>query len=117
MAIPTTKTRHLGHDMRDMFEAARAEALFASTLQPSESPSPDQVRHAVAATMRTWGIRGCAAQLAGEYGDHPDTAAARMTWALATIRAAYPTWSTTSTPALTLRPLPLPLVSRRAVAG
>jgi hypothetical protein len=73
----------------------RAEALFASTLQPSESPPADQIRHAVATTLRRLGIGGCAGQLAGEYGDHPDTAAARMTWALAMIRAVYPAPSLT----------------------
>jgi hypothetical protein len=75
----------------DRIRQLRAEALFASTLQPSESPSPDQVRRAVATTLRRLGVRGCAGQLAGEFGDHPDTAAARMTWALAMIRAVYPT--------------------------
>jgi hypothetical protein len=74
----------------DHIRQLRAEALFASTLQPSESPCPDQVQRAVATTLRRLGIRGCAGQLAGEYGDHPDTAAARMTWALAMISAAYP---------------------------
>ena len=75
-------------------EAIRAEALFASTLQPSESRSPDQVRHAVATTLRRLGIRGCAGHLAEEFGDHPHTAATRMTWALATVRTAYPVPST-----------------------
>jgi hypothetical protein len=42
------------------------------------------------ATVRRLGIGGCAAEVAGEFGDHPDTAAARMTWALATIRTVYP---------------------------
>src|SRR5262245_48175392 len=75
----------------DPIRQLRAEALFASTLQPSEAPSPDEVRRAVAATLRRLGTRGCAGQLGAEYGDHPDTAAARMTWALAMIRAVYPT--------------------------
>jgi len=70
------------------FEAAGAEAQFASALQPSASPSPDQARHAVATTLRRLGARACAARMAGEFGDHPDTAAARMSWALATVRAA-----------------------------
>ena len=76
--------------MPGTFEAVRAEALFASTLQPSGSPSPDQVRRAVTAALRRLGIRGCAAQVAGEFGDHPDTAAARMSWALATVSRVYP---------------------------
>jgi hypothetical protein len=40
--------------------------------------------------LRRLGTGGCAAAVAGEYGDHPDTAAARMTWALATVHAVYP---------------------------
>jgi hypothetical protein len=48
----------------DRIRQLRAEALFASALQPSASPSPDQVRHAVAMTLRRLGIHGCAGQLA-----------------------------------------------------
>jgi len=71
-------------------EAVRAEALFVSTVQASEVPGADQIRQAVATTLRHLGIRGCATQVAGEYGEHPDTAAARMGWALAAVRVAYP---------------------------
>ena len=76
--------------MYTTFEAVRAEALFASTLQPSDRPTAPEVRQAVAATLRRLRIQGCAAHLAGDFGDHPETAAARMRWALATVRAAYP---------------------------
>jgi hypothetical protein len=72
------------------FVTIRAEALFVSNLQSSDSPSPDQVRRAVAQTLRQLGSRGCAARLAGEFGDHPDTAVTRMTWALKTVYTAYP---------------------------
>ena len=75
---------------QNTFEAVRAEALFASTVQSSEQPTDVEVRGAVASTLRRLGIRGCAAAVAGEYGEHPETACARMTWALATIRASYP---------------------------
>jgi hypothetical protein len=95
--ILAMKTGRLGCAMLSTIEAARAEALFASTLQSSEAPTPDQVRHAVATTLRRLRIRGCAAQVAGEFGDHPDAAVARMTWALATIRTVYPTPSKTPT--------------------
>jgi hypothetical protein len=71
-------------------DAVRAEALFVSTVQASEAPGADQVRHAVATTLRMLGVRGCAAHVAGEYGEHPDTAAARMSWALATVQVAFP---------------------------
>jgi hypothetical protein len=70
-------------------ELVRAEALFASTLQSSELPTADQVRGAVSATLRRLGANGCAALLAGEFGEHPDTAAARMTWALRTAELAF----------------------------
>jgi hypothetical protein len=76
---------------KNTFEAVRAEALFASFLQSSDVPSAAEVRGAVAATLRRLGIRGCAAEVAGEYGEHPDTAAARMAWALATVRETYHT--------------------------
>lgn len=72
------------------FEAVRAEALFVSHLQCSQAPKNDEVRTAVAATLRRFGIKGCATQVAGEYGDHPDTAGARMAWALALVRSTYP---------------------------
>jgi hypothetical protein len=105
--ILATKTNRPGSKMRGTFEAIGAEALFASALQPSGAPSPDQVRRAVATTLRRLGARGCAARLASEFGDHPDTATARMSWALATIRAACPAPSTTPAPGL----LPLAFAS------
>jgi hypothetical protein len=49
--ILAKKTSLAGHGMPGTFEAVRAEALFASTLQPSGSPSPDQVRRAVTAAL------------------------------------------------------------------
>jgi hypothetical protein len=76
--------------MPNSFEAVRAEALFASTLQCSQLPAADQVRRAIAASLRELGIGGCAAQVAGEFGDHPECAVARMRWALETVRAVYP---------------------------
>jgi len=84
-------------------EAVRAEALFVSPLQPSASVFPDQVRRAVATTLRRLGARGCAVQMAGEFGDHPDIAAARMSWALATIHSVYAAPSMPAT--CNLRPL------------
>ena len=98
-----TKRSLSGREMPGTFEAVRAEALFVSTLQPSGSPSPDQIRRAVATTLLRLGVRGCAAQVAGEFGDHPDTAVARMSWALATINTVYPAPSMPPMPGL--RPL------------
>jgi hypothetical protein len=93
--------------MPGTFEAVRAGAVFVSTLQPSESPSPDQVRRAIEAALRRWGVRGCAARVAGEFGDHPDTAAARMCWARAAINRVYPAPSMPPVP----RPGPLAFAS------
>ena len=84
-----TKTSLAGYEVPGTFEAVRAGALFVSALQPSGSPSPGQVRRAVAATLQRLGVRGCAARVAGEFGDHPDTAVARMSWALATINTVW----------------------------
>jgi len=61
--------------------AVFADALFASMLQRSDEPSAGQVRNAVAAAMRAYGGRGCAERVAQEFGDHPETAVARMRWA------------------------------------
>jgi hypothetical protein len=56
------------------------------TLQTSDHPSAEQVRRAVATTLQRLGAAGCAARLAGEFDDHPELAAMRMTWALATVQ-------------------------------
>ena len=61
----------------------RSEALFASPLQRSAEPSDRQIEEAIAQAVRHWGSRGCAERVAQEFGDHPDTAVARMLWARA----------------------------------
>ena len=65
---------------------ARADALFASVLQRSDKPSAAQVRQAIAAAIRAFGVRGCAARVAQAYGEHPETAVLRMRWARAVVR-------------------------------
>jgi hypothetical protein len=60
-----------------------AQALFVSSLQPSDRLSTARVMGAVQDSVSTHdGNRGLTAVLAGEYGEHPDTAAVRMKWAL-----------------------------------
>jgi hypothetical protein len=93
--IRASKTSLPGRETPRTVEAVRAEALFASTLQPSGSACPDEVRGAAATTLRRLGVRGCAAQIADEFGDHPDTAVTRMRCAMATIRSVYPAPSMT----------------------
>jgi hypothetical protein len=68
---------------------ARAEALFASALQRSDEPSAAQVHRAIAAAVRAYGVKGCAARVAQAYGDHPETAMLRMRWARATVTATF----------------------------
>jgi hypothetical protein len=68
--------------------AARADALFASALQRSDEPSAVQVEQAIAAATRAFGDLGCAARVAQEYGEHPETAVTRMRWARTAVAGA-----------------------------
>jgi hypothetical protein len=71
----------------------RSEILFASALQPSDLPTAAQVRTAITQTVRRLGTRGCAARVAQEFGDAPDTAVTRMRWArrvVADVLTAHP---------------------------
>jgi hypothetical protein len=69
--------------------AAATDALFASALQRSDEPSIRQVRQAVAAAVRQFGRGGCAGQVAQEFGEHPESAAARMQWARRMVAEAF----------------------------
>ena len=69
----------LSHDI------LRAEALFASHLQASDQASPEVVDDTVATLLRRDGPCECAARMAYEFGEHPDTAVRRMRWARQTI--------------------------------
>jgi hypothetical protein len=68
---------------------ARADALFSSALQCSDEPSVLQVRQAVATATRALGDLGCAARVAQEFGEHPETAVARMRWARTAVAGAF----------------------------
>jgi hypothetical protein len=70
-------------------DAARAVALFASVLQCSDEPSAVQVRQAIAAASSELGDLGCAACVAQEYGEHPETAVRRMRWARTAVAGAF----------------------------
>jgi hypothetical protein len=59
---------------------ARCEALFASALQPSDEPTAAMVSAAITGAVRQFGISGCAAHMAEEFGDHPGAATSRMRW-------------------------------------
>ncbi len=83
----------------------RAEALFACDLQPSQHPSPEQVRRAVATVLRRHSSRWCAARMAEEFGEHPEAAAQRMCWARQVVRDCF------------IRPAPVRPTRCRATGG
>jgi hypothetical protein len=76
--------------MATTFQVVRVEALFVSMLQESQRPAADEVREAISTVLRTRGIRGCAGAVAEEFGEHPDLAIRRMTWAITTVDTVYP---------------------------
>jgi len=66
------------------------EALFVSYVQPSDTANPSVVHRAITEAIVRFGTDGCAARVAAEYGDHPDAAVERMTWAREMVRVSYP---------------------------
>ena len=68
---------------------ARCEALFVSGLQRSDRPTPRAVAEAIGRTVRRYGVRGCAARMAQEFGDHPEAAAERMRWARGLVASTF----------------------------
>jgi hypothetical protein len=74
----------------DILTAARAEALFTSALPTHTRPDAVEVAEAIRQAIRAHcGTRGCAAEVAAAYGDHPETAAPRMRWARDVVEAIY----------------------------
>jgi hypothetical protein len=67
----------------------RSHALFVSVLQPSDDPDAEQIRQAITEAVRQFRSRGCAARTAQEFGDHPETAVARMRWARQTVAETF----------------------------
>ena len=59
---------------------SRCEALFASGLQRSDTPTAEAVAEAISRAIREFGLRGCVGRMAQEFGDHPEVAADRMRW-------------------------------------
>jgi hypothetical protein len=59
---------------------AVCEALFASSLQPSDALTAEAVAGAIGSTVRRLGSPGCASHMAQEFGDHPEAATDRMRW-------------------------------------
>lgn len=85
---------------------ALAEALFCSSLQPSQRPTAQQVWAAVSAHLGAEGERigECLCQVAQEAGDHPEAYVARMSWCrqviAATLASDGTALSTAGSPAL-----------------
>jgi len=69
--------------------AVRSEALFVSPVQRSDNPDTGEIQRAIAWAVRRFGSRGCAARVAQEFGDHPETAVARMRWARTAVERAF----------------------------
>lgn len=59
---------------------ARCEALFASRLRRSDTPTAQELAEIIRDTVRQYGIRGCSGQMAQAFGDDPEAAADRMRW-------------------------------------
>jgi hypothetical protein len=88
---PGLATAHPGTPARVAVTGARRVALFASGLQRSDVPTAAMAEQAITATVRRFGIHGCLSRMAQEFGDHPDTAAARMRW-ICQLTAQMPGW-------------------------
>lgn len=74
----------------DLLTAGRAEALFCSALAVGSHPNRAELDAAIRTAVRSHGgTRGCAADVAYAFGDHPDTAVQRMLWARATVAQGY----------------------------
>jgi hypothetical protein len=59
---------------------AECQALFASSLQPSDLPGASLVAEAIRVTVQRLGTDGVAGRMAQEFGDHPEAATERMRW-------------------------------------
>jgi len=88
---PGPATTHPGALARRTVTGARHVALFASGVQRSDAPTAAMAEEAMTATVRRFGIQGCLSRMAQEFGDHPDTAAARMRW-ICQLTAQMPAW-------------------------
>jgi hypothetical protein len=87
--------------------AVRSEALFVSTLQRSDQPGVAQIRDAIACAIRKFGSRECAARVAQEFGDHPETAVVRMRWTRRVVDEVFGATRPGAPPRLPARCVPL----------
>ncbi len=73
----------------DAQEVLRAEALFCSHLQPSDTTTSAQVRDIVHEVVFRLGQAGVEELVAQECGDHPELAAERMRWCCQQVERAF----------------------------
>jgi hypothetical protein len=71
-------------------DAARYAALFVA-VQQQDDVIDEAVRESIDRAIGEFGVTGCAERVAQEFGDHPDTAAARMRWVRAVIEGTFTT--------------------------
>ncbi|WP_213453778.1 hypothetical protein [Rhizomonospora bruguierae] len=74
---------------RFLLFTARAEALAVSTAPTGAVLDRSRADAAIRDAVRAYGVRGCSAAVAYEYGEHPDVAARRMRWALGIVAELY----------------------------
>jgi hypothetical protein len=59
----------------------QCEALFASSLQSTDTITADVATAEITRTIQRLGPTGCASRMAEEFGEHPEEARDRMRWA------------------------------------
>lgn len=80
----------LAASTRTALVLARAEALAVSDARQTDTLDRAGADAVIRATLHIYGgVRGCVAALAQAFGDHPETAAARMRWARQIVTALY----------------------------
>ena len=68
-----------------------ADVLYISPLEPSDKACAEVIRSTIVASLSrcSCDVLGCAAQVAQEAGDHPETYQPRMRWALQAVTNAF----------------------------
>jgi hypothetical protein len=68
-----------------------ADVLYISPIEPSDNAGAEVIRNTIVASLSrcSCDVLGCAAQVAQEAGDHPETYQPRMRWALQAVTKAF----------------------------
>ncbi|HEX3337184.1 MAG TPA: hypothetical protein VHS54_12050 [Jatrophihabitans sp.] len=70
-------------------DSARCAALFVSVQQRRDLIGGEAVQEAINRAISEFGTNGCTARVAEEFGDHPDTAVARMRFVRAVLERTF----------------------------